>query len=291
MDNNNRRSTRSGSSYRVRKKIGTVGTHLSLIVLSLLIASPIIFALLASTQSTSAIFSYPPRFVPGSSLVENYAAAWSDYNLGNMMLNSTIIATAVTVGKTVISVMAAMALVYFQFPYKKLIFAIVLITLMLPVPVRIVSLFDFVRQLGLGDTYYALIFPFLASATGTFLFRQHFKSIPTSLVDAARVDGAGPLRFMVQILIPMSLNTIGALAVIQFIYMWNQYLWPLIIISSDKKQVIQLGMKMLTGSGMEGGTPWGVAMAGAIIALLPPLFIFVLLQEQFMKGFALKEEK
>ncbi|MBS3813554.1 carbohydrate ABC transporter permease, partial [Candidatus Bipolaricaulota bacterium] len=112
-----------------------------------------------------------------------------------------------------------------------------------------------------------------------------------SLVDAARVDGAGPLRFMVQILIPMSLNTIGALAVIQFIYMWNQYLWPLIIISSDKKQVIQLGMKMLTGSGMEGGTPWGVAMAGAIIALLPPLFIFVLLQEQFMKGFALKEEK
>ncbi len=278
-------------SPKMRDKLATFFTHLSLIVLVLLIASPIIFALIASTQSTSTILNYPPEFLPGNSIVRNFAEAWYNYNLGRLMLNSTIIAIAVTVGKTIISLFAAMALVYFDFPFKGLIFVLILLTLLLPVPVRIVSLFELVRNLGLADTYYAMIFPFFASATGTFLFRQHFQSIPDSLADAARVDGAGPLRFMTQVLVPMSRNTIGALAVIQFIYMWNQYLWPLIIMQSENKQVIQLGLKMLTGSGRAGVKPWGPAMAGSIIAMLPPLLIFLLLQEQFMKGFALKEEK
>lgn len=275
----------------MRDKLATFFTHLALIILVLLIASPIIFALIASTQSTSTILNYPPEFAPGNSIVRNFSEAWYNYNLGRLMLNSTIIAIAVTVGKTIISLFAAMALVYFDFPFKNLIFVLILLTLLLPVPVRIVSLFELVRNLGLADTYYAMIFPFFASATGTFLFRQHFQSIPDSLADAARVDGAGPLRFMTQVLIPMSRNTIGALAVIQFIYMWNQYLWPLIIMQSENKQVIQLGLKMLTGSGRAGVKPWGPAMAGSIIAMLPPLLIFLLLQEQFMKGFALKEEK
>lgn len=217
----------------------------------------------------------------------NFTTAWTEYNLGRLMLNSTIIAIVVTVGKTIISIFAAMALVYFDFPFKSLIFVIILLTLLLPVPVRIVLLFDLVRQLGMADTFYAMIFPFFASATGTFLFRQHFQSIPDSLADAARVDGAGPIRFMTRVLVPMSMNTIGALAVIQFVYMWSQYLWPLIIMQSDNKQVIQLGLKMLTGSGRAGVKPWGPAMAGSIIAMLPPLIIFLLLQEQFMKGFAL----
>lgn len=278
-------------SHKTRDKLATFFTHVSLIILVLLIASPIIFALIASTQSTSTILNYPPQFLPGNSIGRNFAEAWYNYNLGRLMLNSTIIAIAVTVGKTIISLFAAMALVYFDFPFKSLIFVFILLTLLLPVPVRIVSLFELVRNLGLADTYYAMIFPFFASATGTFLFRQHFQSIPESLADAARVDGAGPLRFMTQILVPMSMNTIGALAVIQFIYMWNQYLWPLIIMQSENKQVIQLGLKMLTGSGRAGVKPWGPAMAGSIIAMLPPLLIFLLLQEQFMKGFALKEEK
>ena len=278
-------------SPKTRDKLATFFTHFALILLVLLIASPIIFALIASTQSTSTILNYPPQFLPGDAIVRNFTVAWTQYNLGRLMLNSTIIAIAVTVGKTIISIFAAVALVYFDFPFKSLIFIIILLTLLLPVPVRIVSLFELVNNLGIADTYYAMIFPFFASATGTFLFRQHFQSIPESLADAARVDGAGPIRFMTQILVPMSMNTIGALAVIQFIYMWNQYLWPLIIMQSDNKQVIQLGLKMLTGSGRAGVKPWGPAMAGSIIAMLPPLIIFLILQEQFMKGFALKEEK
>ena len=278
-------------SPKMRDKLATFFTHVGLMLLVLLMASPIIFALIASTQSTSTILNYPPQFLPGNAIIRNFTVAWTQYNLGRLMLNSTIIAIAVTVGKTIISLFAAVALVYFDFPFKSLIFVIILLTLLLPVPVRIVSLFELVNNLGLADTYYAMIFPFFASATGTFLFRQHFQSIPDSLADAARVDGAGPFRFMTQILVPMSMNTIGALAVIQFIYMWNQYLWPLIIMQSDNKQVIQLGLKMLTGSGRAGVKPWGPAMAGSIIAMLPPLIIFLILQEQFMKGFALKEEK
>jgi len=278
-------------SPKVRDKLATIFTHLALIILVFLIASPILFALIASTQSTSTILNYPPQFLPGDSIVRNFTVAWTDYKLGRLMLNSTIIAIAVTVGKTIISIFAAMALVYFDFPFKNLIFIIILLTLLLPVPVRIVSLFEYVSNLGIADTFYAMFFPFFASATGTFLFRQHFQSIPGSLVDAARVDGAGPIRFTTKVLVPMSMNTIGALAVIQFIYMWNQYLWPLIIMQSEHKQVIQLGLKMLTGSGRAGVKPWGPAMAGSIIAMLPPLLIFLLLQEQFMKGFALKEEK
>lgn len=266
-------------------------THLGLIALSLLIASPVIFALLKSTQTFTEVFRYPPMLTPGHAGLENYQTAWEHFNLGQLMLNSTIISVAVTLGKTVLSVLAAFALVYFDFHYKNAIFFFILLTLMLPVPVRIVPLFDLVRMLKWGNTYWALTIPFFASATGTFLFRQHFMSIPRGLMDAARIDGAGPIRFMLQILIPMSMNTIGALAVIEFIYMWNQYLWPLIIISSNDRQVIQVGMKMLVGAGAQGFTNWGVAMAGAIIAMIPPLVVFLMLQEQFMRGFALSEEK
>jgi sn-glycerol 3-phosphate transport system permease protein len=278
-------------SYRLRKQLRGGLIHLSLITLSLLIASPVIFALLKSTQTFGEVFRYPPKLTPGHAGLVNYATAWDQFNLGRLMLNSTIIAVAVTLGKTALSVLAAFALVYFDFRYKNLIFFLILITLMLPVPVRIVPLFDLVRLLRWGNTYWALTIPFFASATGTFLFRQHFMSVPRGLMDAARIDGAGPLRFMFQILVPMSMNTIGALAVIEFIYMWNQYLWPLIIISSNERQVIQVGMKMLVGAGAQGFTNWGVAMAGAVIAMTPPFIVFMLLQEQFMRGFALSEEK
>ncbi|NOX44238.1 MAG: carbohydrate ABC transporter permease, partial [Caldiserica bacterium] len=261
--------------------------HIGLIVSAFLISSPVLFALIKSTQTTAQIFSYPPTFAIGPAAPENYAIAWRDYHLGRLMLNTFIIAGAVTVGKTLMSLFAALALVYFDFPFKNLLFIFVLITLMMPIPVRIVPLFDLVRSFGWGNTHWALVIPFLASATGVFLFRQHFMSIPASLVDAARVDGVGPMRFLWQILVPMSMNTVGALAVIQFVYIWNQYLWPLIIIASNEKQMIQIGLKMLTGAGPEGMLNWGVAMAGTIITMLPPLIVFLLLQEQFMRGFAL----
>lgn len=277
--------------YFWRPKLSTASTHIALMLTALLIASPIVFALIKSTQSTAQISTYPPQFGVGSAAVENYAVAWDRYNLGRLMVNTLGVAGTVMVGKTILSLFAALALVYFDFRFKGLIFIFVLVTLMMPVPVRIVPLFKLISSLGWGDSFWALTVPFLASATGTFLFRQHFMSIPTSLVDAARVDGVGPMRFLWKILLPMSMNTIGALAVIEFVYLWNQYLWPLIIISSNDNQMIQMAVKRLTSSGPEGIVHWGVSMAGVVITMLPPLIMFIILQEQFMRGFALTEEK
>ena len=262
--------------------------HLTLLLSTVVVAAPLIYAFLGSTQTRAEAYTYPPRIAPGSGLVQNFQHAWQ-LGLGRMMLNSTWISLVVTVGKTTLALLAALALVYFAFPWKGVVFFFILVTLMMPVPVRIVPLFNLAASLKLGNTYWALILPFMASATGTFLFRQHFMSIPHSLVDAARIDGTGPLRFLIKILIPMSWNTIGALAVIEFVYMWNQYLWPLLIISSPDKQVIQIGLKLLRSP--EEAIQWGMVMAGSVMAILPPLLLFLLLQEQFMHGFALSEEK
>lgn len=277
--------------YFWRPKLSTFTTHMALLLAALFIASPIIFAVIKSTQSTAQIQTYPPQFGIGTSVVDNYTFAWQRYNLGRLMLNTLGVAGSVMIGKTVLSLFAAMALVYFDFRFKGLIFIFILVTLMMPVPVRVVPLFKLVSGFGWGNTFWALTVPFLASATGTFLFRQHFMSIPASLVDAARVDGVGPFRFLWKILVPMSMNTIGALAVIEFVYLWNQYLWPLIIISTNENQMIQMGVKQLTVSGPEGMVHWGISMAGVVITMLPPLILFILLQEQFMRGFALTEEK
>ncbi len=252
---------------------------------------PVIFAVIKSTQSTSQIMRYPPQFSFGNAGPANYSTVWTYYNFGRLMLNTIAVAFSVMFGKTILALLAALGLVYFNFRFKSLIFMFILLTLMMPVPVRIVPLFDLIQKLGWGNSFWALTVPFFASATGTFLFRQHFMSIPTSLVDAARVDGVGAMRFLWQILVPMSMNTIGAMAVIEFVSQWNQYLWPLIIISSNQHQMIQIGVKMLTLSGPQGMLNWGMSMAGVIIAMLPPLAMFILLQEQFMRGFALSEEK
>jgi sn-glycerol 3-phosphate transport system permease protein len=282
---------RARTWYTWRPKLATLSTHVALLLAVVFIASPILFAVIKSTQSTAQIQTYPPRFDIGTSAIENYTFAWERYNLGRLMLNTLGVAATVMVGKTALALFAALALVYFDFRFKGLIFVFILVTLMMPVPVRVVPLFKLVSSLGWGNTFWALTVPFLASATGTFLFRQHFMSIPASLVDAARVDGVGPLRFLWRILVPMSMNTIGALAVIEFVYLWNQYLWPLIIISSNDNQMVQMGVKRLTSAGPEGIVHWGVSMAGVIITMLPPLIMFILLQEQFMRGFALTEEK
>lgn len=273
---------------RWQEKTRKLILHFFLILLCILIAAPVLNALIASTQTTAEAFTYPPKMTPGHAAADNYRNAWN-LGLGRMMLNSAFIAISVTVGKIFISLLAALALVYFHFRWKNLIFLFILVTLMLPVPVRIIPLFDLIQTFQMGDTYSALILPFLASATGVFLFRQHFMSIPTDLVDAARVDGSGPFTFLFKILIPMSMNTIAALAVIEFIYVWNQYLWPLIVISSSDKQVVQIGLKMATESWAD--LDWGMAMAAVILVMIPPLIILLILQEQFMRGFALVQEK
>jgi sn-glycerol 3-phosphate transport system permease protein len=266
-----------------------VATHLALTVSIVLIAAPVILAFIFSTQTPAQIFSYPPKFTFGSALVENYSTVWNKYHLGKYMLNSVFIAMAVTAGKTMISFTAATAMVYFSFPLKSWIFVFILLTLMMPTEIMIVALFDLVTDMGWANSYAALIVPFLASATGTFLFRQQFLQIPTALLDAARIDGAGPVRFSWSILLPMSLNVIAALAVIEFVYMWNQYLWPLIVIRENTRQVVQVGLRMMTTG--QDATNWGIVMAGAIVSLIPALFVFMLLQEQFSRGFALSQEK
>ncbi|MDQ7031674.1 MAG: carbohydrate ABC transporter permease [Desulfonauticus sp.] len=263
--------------------------HLGLLFSVFVIASPIILAILFSTQTPGEIFSYPPKFIFGSAFLENYKIAWTTFHLGKYMLNSLYIAFAVTIGKTIIAFAAALVLVYFRFSLKNWFFVFILFTLMMPTEIMIVSLFDLVAKIGWANSYAALIVPFLASATGTFLFRQHFLQIPVSLLDAARIDGAGPIRFAWNILLPMSANVIAALAVIEFVYVWNQYLWPLVVIRENSRQMIQIGLRMMiTG---QDATNWGVVMAGAIISLIPALIVFLLLQEQFSRGFALSQEK
>ncbi|WP_084147789.1 carbohydrate ABC transporter permease [Deinococcus frigens] len=263
-------------------------THVALILAVIIISTPLIFALIKATQASSQVIS--PNMLPGSSFFDNLSSIWVEAKLGRYMLNSTIVAICVTTGKTILALMAALAFVYFRFPLKSVAFTLVLLSLMLPTEVLIIALFDLVSQdLKWANTFAAIIVPFLASATGTFLFRQHFLNIPTSLADAARIDGCGPLRYLTRILIPMSWNTIGALAVIQFVYAWDQYIWPLVIVQQDDKQVVQVGLRKLIEVG--GQTDWGAVMAGAIITMLPPLIVFTLLQEQFSRGFALSEDK
>ncbi len=274
---------------------------------------PVLFAGIKATQTRSAVLS--PSLIPGQQLVRNVRAVWLDANLGTFMRNSLIIAVVVTAGKTLTALLAATALVFFSFRAKTFVFFFILLTLMLPTEVLIVPLFDLISQqppaswaalwewlrdpgnvvrpltfgFGWANTFLALIVPFLASATGVFLFRQHFMSIPRDLADAAKIDGAGPFRFLYSVLVPMSWNTIGALAVIQFVYVWDQYLWPRVIIRREEYQVVQVGLRLIIGTGE--GVQWGYVMAGALLTIIPPLIVFMLLQEQFMRGFALSQEK
>lgn len=266
-----------------------MGTYAALIMLVVLIAFPVLFALVKSTQSTSEILTAPYRLWPGHSGPSNYWRAWSEFNLGRLMFNSFVMTVIGTVGKVCTSLLGALAFVYFDFPGKNLLFFAVLATLMLPLPVILVPLFDLVSRLGWGNTYLAITVPYMASATGVFLFRQHFLSVPSSIAEAARIDGVGPMRFLWYILIPMSRNVIGALIVIQFIYLWNEYLWPLVVTSSPSMQVIQIGLKQMIGG--QSYTDWGVVMAGAIVALLPPLLMLLLLHDHFMRGVGLTQEK
>jgi sn-glycerol 3-phosphate transport system permease protein len=211
--------------------------------------------------------------------------------LGRFMLNSILVALVMTFGKTVLSLMAGLAFVFFRFPFKWLVFGFVLLTLMMPTEVMAIALFRLVGiTLQWGDSYTAMIVPFIASATGVFLFRQHFANIPAELSEAAQMDGATPVQFLFRVLIPISWNAIAALFVIQFLYAWNQYLWPLMIVQDTSLKPVQVGLRTLV-SGVETGDSFGPLMLGAVIASIPPLLIFVLLQKQFMSGFALTRDK
>ena len=298
----------------MRRKRDPVWVHAVLTIAVILIAAPVLFAIIKATQSRGAVLS--PSLIPGTEFFSNLKIVWTDQNLGQYIKNSLWIAFSVTLGKTVLSILAAMVLVFFKVRFKGVIFGFILFTLLMPTEVLIVGLFDMISMqppesigeflrwflnpkrvllepvpFGLGWTnrYSSIIIPFMASATGIFLFRQHFLSIPRDLGDAARIDGAGPAGFLYHVLVPMSVNTIGALAVIQFVYVWDQCLWPRVIIRDEARQVVQVGLNLIIGVGE--GVYWGQVMAGALVSIIPPLIVFIALQEQFMRGFALTSDK
>jgi len=261
--------------------------HVLLVVTILVVGFPVLYAALISTQTNGEVFSF--QLTPGSALASNFNDVWVVRDFGTNMWNSTQQAIYVTIGKTILSLMAGLAFVYFKFRGKWIVFFFVLVTLMMPTEVMILAMFRLVSGFGWQDTMLALTVPFLASATGAFLFRQHFANMPVELLEAAQIDGATPLQFLRRVLVPLSWNVIGALAVIQFVYTWNMYLWPRLIIRQQSSQVVQVGLQTLQN--IDGGLTYGPLMLAAIIASIPPVIVFILLQKPFMSGFALGQEK
>lgn len=265
-------------------------SHALLILICFIVGFPMIFSIIKSTQNLGQIMAFPPVLTPGDQLFQNYSDAWNSSNLVRLMGNTILVAIAVTLGKTITSLLAGMAFVYFRFPLRGFLFIFVLLTLMMPTDILVVALFRLMGQLKWTNTIQALVAPFLASATGTLLFRQHFSNIPADLADAAQIDGAGPLRYLWNILIPLSWNIVGALGMIQFIGVWNQYLWPLLVINDNTRQLVQVALKGITVNALDQGN-WGVAMAASVIASIPPLIVFLILQESFLRGFTLTRDK
>lgn len=232
------------------------------------------------------IVSPPMPILPGDHFWENYKAAlFSGVNVpvATMLINSLLMAIGIAIGKIIISLLSAFAIVYFRFPGRTFFFWLIFITLMLPVEVRIVPTYEVVASFGLLNSYSGLILPLIASATATFLFRQFFMTIPDELAEAARVDGAKPMRFFVDIVLPMSRTNIAALFVILFIYGWNQYLWPLLITTDPEMNTIVMGIKQMFPSG-DDVAEWPVIMATSILAMIPPVIVVISMQKLFVRG-------
>ena len=261
-------------------------THLIMIAGVLVIFFPIWLAFVASTVTQAEIIRPPMPVWPGDQFLTNYRNALvSGVNVpvATMLLNSLIMAVGIAVGKIVISLLSAFAIVYFRFPARTLFFWLIFITLMLPVEVRIVPTYEVVAGFGMLNSYSGLILPLIASATATFLFRQFFLTIPDELAEAARVDGAGPMRFFWDIVVPMSRTNVAALFVILFIYGWNQYLWPLLITTDPEMNTIVMGIKQMFPSG-DDFAHWPTIMATSILAMIPPVIVVIGMQRLFIRG-------
>ena len=260
--------------------------HLGLIVGIAFIFFPIWLAFVASTVEQQEIVRPPMPLLPGDRFLENYARALTsgvNAPVSTMLLNSMIMAIGISLGKIAISLLSAFAIVYFRFPGRRLFFWLIFLTLMLPVEVRIVPTYEVIANFGMLNSYQGLILPLIASATATFLFRQFFMTVPDELAEAARVDGAGPMRFFFDILLPMSRTNIAALFVILFIYGWNQYLWPLLITTDPEMNTIVMGIKQMFPSG-DDTADWPVIMATSILAMVPPVLVVVGMQRLFIRG-------
>jgi sn-glycerol 3-phosphate transport system permease protein len=276
-----------------KKKSGYWLSHLGLCLGVLFIFFPVWLAFVGSTVTQDDILQPPYPVLPGPHFFENYSNALfhggpDGYDAGQisvlkMLINSTIMALGITIGKIIISLLSAFAFVYFRFPGRKTFFWIIFLTLMLPIEVRIVPTYQVAANLGLLNSYTGLIFPLIASATATFLFRQFFLTIPSEMVEAARIDGATPMQFFKDILIPISKTNIAALFVILFVYGFNQYLWPLLITTTPDMQTIVMGIKFMIPTGDDYGH-WPTIFSTAMLAMLPPVLIVIGMQKFFVKG-------
>ena len=264
--------------------------HFVLLSGLVIVIFPIWVAFVASTHPGEAFFSGELSLWPGNRFIENYTLILgkgmkmaSTPPLWLMLMNSLIMAMGIAIGKVAISILSAFAIVYFQFRFRMTAFWLIFLTLMLPVEVRILPTYEITANLGLLNSYPGLILPLIASATATFLFRQVFMTIPDELTEAARIDGAGPMKFFFDILLPMSRTNIAALFVILFIYGWNQYLWPLIISTDDSYATIVMGIKRMVDVA-DSIPQWHMVMATAILAMVPPLLVVISMQKLFVKG-------
>jgi len=256
----------------------------------IVVAFPLYITFVASTLRYDDIITVPMPLVPGDQLIANYAQVLtagsqkgSAAPVSTMLLNSFIMATGVAVGKIAISILSAFAIIYFRFPLRNFFFWMTFVTLMLPIEVRIIPTFKVAADLHMLDTHLGLILPLTASATATFLFRQFFLTIPDELAEAARMDGAGPMRFFWDVVLPLSKTNMAALFVILFILGWNQYLWPLLITNQESMYTVVIGIKRMIAGG-DATTEWNLVMATAMLALVPPALVVVLMQKWFVKG-------
>jgi sn-glycerol 3-phosphate transport system permease protein len=269
----------------------TFVSHVILAIGVAIVALPVYVTFVASTLAANEVLQSPMPMLPGSHLIDNYRTVLlkgasvnvTTAPVGRMMFNSLVMALIIAFGKIAISLLSAFAIVYFRFPLRGLAFWMIFLTLMLPVEVRILPTYKVVSDLHMLDTYAGLTVPLIASATATFLFRQFFLTIPDELAEAARIDGAGPLRFLKDVVIPLSRPNMAALFVILFIYGWNQYLWPLLVTTQESMYTTVIGIKLLIAGG-EQATEWNLVMATAMLAMLPPALVVLLMQKWFVKG-------
>ncbi len=274
-----------------RRPLLTFLTHAVLLVGVAIVAFPVYLTFVASTHTAEEIVQAPMPLLPGDQFWHNYAAAitgsekgqGSGAPVGRMMWVSLVTALVISLGKIAISLLSAFAIVYFRFPFKQIVFWAIFMTLMMPVEVRIFPSYQVVSDLHMLNSYAGLTIPLIASATATFLFRQFFLTVPDELVEAARVDGAGPMRFFKDVLVPLSATSIAALFVIQFIYGWNQYLWPLLVTTDESMYPVVIGIKRMI-SGGDALQAWNLIMATAILAMVPPALVVMLMQKWFVKG-------
>ncbi|MCR4522047.1 MULTISPECIES: sn-glycerol-3-phosphate ABC transporter permease UgpE [Bosea] len=272
------------------RRLGDAIAYIILTIGVLIVAFPVWLTFVASTWDAATVINGQMPLYPGPYFLENYkrilfvgTSSTTREPVIGMMLNSFIMAITIALGKIFISVLSAYAVVYYRFPFRMAAFWIIFVTLMLPVEVRIFPTFKIVSDLNMLDTYQGLAIPLIASATGTLLFRQFFMTIPDELLEASKIDGAGPFKFFKDTLIPLSMTTIAALFVIQFIYGWNQYLWPLLVTTKDSMQTIVIAIKKMIVTA-DALTEWQLAMATAMLAMLPPVFVVIAMQRLFVKG-------